>query len=182
METHFNGNEFDLGNPVFDNKLTELINSSTDIVDKYLGFQVLEQQKTFKDYINLYSRSIVLPFFPVNSISTLKLNGSTLDTNNYFLLNNDGIIKLSMFYEGESLVECDYSTGWKNPASEMLSTDKPVPSDIISAVKSIVMWRWQVLNTSSFGIKNQVQMDVSTSYERDIPPYVLNILNKYRRS
>jgi len=98
-----------------DNRLINLINRVTDIMESWLKRKI-----KVRDYSEKYDGNgdyvLLLNQYPVNSISSLKIDGIEQDPSSYVLYGKRGEIRLlaGYFPKGYQNVEVTYNAGYSN--------------------------------------------------------------------
>ena len=123
---------------------------------------------------------IILPQYPVNSVSTLRINEVEISaragyTQGYIIDRNTGILRLSgyVFSQGMANIEIEYNAGYSS-----------VPDTLIQACIEQSAWKYKqsVPGGALLGVNSRQLADGSVSYAtKELLPEVRMVLEKYKK-
>lgn len=153
-------------------KIEKLINAASEWFDGAVGYSVKAADVTLKKFQMVNGADLVLPLYPVNSIASLKVDGATyVKDTDFYLDTKSGICGFTFeFAPGRHLVEATFNAGYST-----------VPDDIKSAVLEMVVWNNQRINTSGFGVRQQVVGEATTTFEINVPFTARAVADRYKR-
>jgi len=111
--------------------LESLINRISAAVESYC-----KRKFKARDYTEKYDGDgtsiLFLKQYPVNSVSSLKIGESVLDTSSYVIYSDEGKIRLkySVFSEGIQNVEITYNAGYQDGSDELEALEQIVINEI----------------------------------------------------
>ncbi len=147
-----------------------LINWASTWFENYAGVSIVAKSHTLK-YKAGVNDKLIFPVYPVNSISSLKVDGVTIASTDYVLDSQAGIAEfLFEFKPGRYVVEATVTAGYTT-----------IPDDIKAAVLEMIVWNNQRIFTSGFGVKQVTSGESVTSYELNIPFSAKAVADRYRR-
>jgi hypothetical protein len=155
-----------------DNLLKLCINLSTGFIEGYTKRKFF--QKTYVENFSTGKSLLLVKAIPIISISSIQISGA--NTTYSIQSKANGIIKLES--EAESEVEVSYIGGYKIDFSNITDETKHnLPFEIINLANEIAS---KIYNKrKSQGISNESVEGTNISWEKEITPETLAILNRY---
>jgi len=165
---------FDIADQTQVDKIQLLINQASDFIVKYLKYNPKATSYHLTNLFQLNTNKFSLPNYPVNSITSLTISGTSYTQNtDYFLDSDSGVLSFYNSFQGlrPNLVDCVYNAGYS-----------VLPSDLFSACLELITWNYTRVNTSSFGVKSQITGENQTTVsELQAPLSIRNVLDSYKR-
>lgn len=153
------------------------INVASAMANRYTR-RILKASDYSKYYPGNGKDFILLPQYPVNSITTLKLDSSRnfgadteISDTNYDLDSDNGIIYLfvNTAPEGRKTISIEYNAGFTS-----------IPEDLQSSVVECVAWLYNRLPGNGVGIKTESVGDVSITSELGLPVSIKTVWDDYK--
>jgi len=150
---------------------TVLIPAAEGYVDLYTGRSFGSQQVT-EVYDGNGKNYLLLRNYPVTNISSIKINGSTIDPSDY-VWHRSGLVKLksTVFPEGVGNIEVTYTYGYQS-----------IPPAIDDATARIAARILQIMVQNKMGILVRVDdFKVQLADYRVVTDDIKMVLDRYRR-
>ena len=166
-----------ISSPQYDDQLEIILGVAQSAVEGYCcrAFEAQVGRVDRFDIIDKTLMTLSLPLYPVSSISSVKENGSTVDSTEYYVRQNKEVVLLNRCWlYGNGTVEVTYSGGY---------TSDTVPNDLLGVIIDVAA---SVFRSSFDNVTSERIGDMSISYSTTVPAVVSNpiyqyTLSKYRR-
>lgn len=153
--------------------ITMLINMIDGVIKNYCGWEIAAKEYT-KIFDGNGKASLDLGIFPLNSVSSLTIDGTdytanaTLDGENGILLfpSSDG----NLFSSGTSNVAVTFNAGYS-----------VIPDDLAYAASWLVTINFSRIVNENIGVVSEEFKGIKAEYDKsDIPVMVKHVLDRYR--
>jgi len=167
----------------YDFKVEMFINSASDKIAKFLGYDLVLREYTDRLDGNRNTR-LLLRNFPVASISSLSIGynwnfDDPMDSENY-TFTSSGIVTLkkSLIPRGNCNIQVVYTAGYVTPFSP-IQVGEALPSAITMACIEMIKWLWNVDNEERYGKTGLAKAGQSTSFIQGIPLEITGMIREY---
>lgn len=180
-----------------DDRLIRLINSASDYFISKIGRELRYQEIT-EHLKGTSSQYFILDNYPIDTVSSILLNGNEVDSNSWELEIRDK--KIGHIYNDSGwhdvvsaygligdykvshrVYDITYSFGYVLPKDESDETPRTLPYDIEDCIISMVLDKYMTLSRKSYGLKALKQGRVSYTFDNgSLKEEVKETINKYK--
>jgi len=156
----------------FDNLLEDLVNRASDIIEEYIGTNIINASHT-ETYDGDGTQYLFLDYYPIVSVSSLSDDDVAISSDDYMIYKLEGYIYYEDGFSNEhQVIDITYSSGY--------GADKDsIPLDFIHAcIKLVCYWfkRDEADYSDTYGESAELVVPAS-----GIPQSVKDILNPYKK-